>query len=143
MRRLAWPLRPLPDGRGEVWRWDLGGLAELPAARAALRSRLGTVGFPAPDEDTAAERLVLRYRPLGRKGLLRELALSELDPNLFERPKAGFELPLEAWCRKQLGDDIDATLRDEALCNRVAIVFTILVFAILPLMFMYRPGHAP
>jgi hypothetical protein len=30
-----------------------------------------------------------------------------------------------------------------ALCNRVAIVFTILVFAILPLMFLYRPGHAP
>jgi len=28
-----------------------------------------------------------------------------------------------------------------ALCNRVAIVFTILVFAILPLMFLYRPGH--
>jgi hypothetical protein len=30
-----------------------------------------------------------------------------------------------------------------ALCNRVAIIFTILVFAILPLMFLYRPGHAP
>jgi hypothetical protein len=30
-----------------------------------------------------------------------------------------------------------------ALCNRVAIIFTIVVFAILPLMFLYRPGHAP
>jgi hypothetical protein len=30
-----------------------------------------------------------------------------------------------------------------ALCNRVAIIFTILVFAILPLMFLYRPGHIP
>lgn len=62
-----------------------------------------------------------RYRPLGKKSLLRELALGDLDPNLFERPKAGFELPLEAWCRKQLGDDIDATLRDEALCKRVGL----------------------
>ena len=30
-----------------------------------------------------------------------------------------------------------------ALCNRVAIVFTILVFVILPLMFLYRPGQVP
>src|SRR3712207_5610205 len=37
MRRLSWPLRPLPDGRGEVWRWDLATIAQLPTARAALR----------------------------------------------------------------------------------------------------------
>lgn len=30
-----------------------------------------------------------------------------------------------------------------ALCNRVAIIFTIVVFAILPLMFLYRPGQTP
>ena len=30
-----------------------------------------------------------------------------------------------------------------ALCNRAAIVFTIVVFAILPLMFLYRPGQTP
>ncbi|WP_324278628.1 hypothetical protein [Blastococcus brunescens] len=53
MGRLAWPLRPLPDGRGEVWRWDLGGLSELPKARAALRNRLGVAGFPPAEEDTA------------------------------------------------------------------------------------------
>ena len=41
MGRLAWPLRPLPDGRGEVWRWDLGTVAELPAARAGLREPPG------------------------------------------------------------------------------------------------------
>ena len=34
MGRLAWPLRPLPDGRGEVWRWDLG-----TRRRAARRPR--------------------------------------------------------------------------------------------------------
>jgi hypothetical protein len=69
MGRVAWPLRPLPDGRGEVWRWDLGRLAELPAARAALRSRLGTVGFSAPDEDTAGERLVLAFDELASNAL--------------------------------------------------------------------------
>jgi anti-sigma regulatory factor (Ser/Thr protein kinase) len=69
MSRLAWPLRPLPDGRGEVWRWDLRGLAELPAARAGLRSRLGTVGFLAPEEDTAGERLVLAFDELASNAL--------------------------------------------------------------------------
>jgi hypothetical protein len=69
MGRPAWPLRPLPDGRGEVWRWKLGNLAELPAARAALRGRLGGVGFPAADEDTAGERLVLAFDELASNAL--------------------------------------------------------------------------
>ncbi len=69
MGRLAWPLRPLPDGRGEVWRWDLTSLAELPAARAALRSRLGSVGFPVQDRDTASERLVLAFDELSSNAL--------------------------------------------------------------------------
>jgi asparagine synthase (glutamine-hydrolysing) len=72
-------------------------------------------------EKLAAVPEAMRYHPLGRKQLLRELALSELDPRLFERPKRGFELPLEAWCRQQLGRDIDDTLRDEALCRRVGL----------------------
>jgi anti-sigma regulatory factor (Ser/Thr protein kinase) len=69
MGRLAWPLRPLPDGRGEVWRWDLGTVAELPAARAALRSRLGGVGFPDDRENTAGERLVLAFDELASNAL--------------------------------------------------------------------------
>jgi len=69
MGRLTWPLRPLPDGRGEVWRWDLTSLAELPAARAALRSRLGFVGLPVQDEDTAGERLVLAFDELASNAL--------------------------------------------------------------------------
>ena len=69
MGRHAWPLRPLPDGRGEVWRWDLGAVAELPAARAGLRGRLGGVGFPATHDDTAAERLVLAFDELASNAL--------------------------------------------------------------------------
>jgi hypothetical protein len=69
MARLAWPLHPLPDGRGQVWRWDLGSVAELPAARAGLRSRLGAVGVPAQDEDTAGEQLVLAFDELASNAL--------------------------------------------------------------------------
>ena len=69
MGRVAWPLRPLPDGRGEVWRWDLTSLAELPAARAALRTRLGAVGLPVQDQDTASERLVLAFDELSSNAL--------------------------------------------------------------------------
>ena len=68
MGRSSWPLRPLPDGRGEVWRWDLATLAELPAARAGLRSRLGVVGVPA-EEDTSGERLVLAFDELASNAL--------------------------------------------------------------------------
>jgi anti-sigma regulatory factor (Ser/Thr protein kinase) len=67
--RLAWPLRPLPDGRGEVWRWELRAVAELPSARAGLRSRLDGVGFSADPEDHAADRLVLAFDELASNAL--------------------------------------------------------------------------
>src|SRR3954451_12425315 len=67
MSRLAWPLRPLPDGRGEVWRWDLGTVAELPAARAALRGRLGGAGFV--DDDPCGEQVVLAFDELASNAL--------------------------------------------------------------------------
>ncbi|SFK43813.1 ATP-binding protein [Geodermatophilus ruber] len=69
MGRPVWPLRPLPDGRGEVWRWNLGAVAELPAARAGLRARLDGVGFPRDPEDQAAERLVLAFDELASNAL--------------------------------------------------------------------------
>src|SRR3954453_7610494 len=69
MGRPAWPLRPKLDGRGEDWRWKLGNLAELRAAPAALLGLLGGVGFPAADEDTAGERLVLAFDELASNAL--------------------------------------------------------------------------
>ena len=69
MGRVSWPLRPLPDGRGEVWRWKLGAIAELPAARAGLRGRLDGVGFAREPEDTSAERLVLAFDELASNAL--------------------------------------------------------------------------
>lgn len=68
-RRLSWPLRALPDGRGEVWRWDLRALAELPAARAGLRTRLGHAGFPTDDEDESGEQLVMAFDELASNAL--------------------------------------------------------------------------
>ncbi len=68
-RRLSWPLRPLPDGRGEVWRWDLRALGELPAARAGLRARLGHAGFPPVDEDESGEQLVMAFDELASNAL--------------------------------------------------------------------------
>jgi anti-sigma regulatory factor (Ser/Thr protein kinase) len=69
MGRLSWPLRPLPDGRGEVWRWRLGNLAELPAARSGLRGLLGAVGCAQPDEENAGEQLVLAFDELASNAL--------------------------------------------------------------------------
>jgi signal transduction histidine kinase len=69
MGRHTWPLRPLPDGRGEVWRWDLTAIAELPHARAGLRGRLDDVDFPRDPDDTAADHLVLAFDELASNAL--------------------------------------------------------------------------
>jgi asparagine synthase (glutamine-hydrolysing) len=53
-----------------------------------------------------------RYRPLGRKAMLRRVGLRGLDPALFERPKSGFVLPFNRWIRRGLKDAMDQTLRD-------------------------------
>ena len=62
-------MRALPDGRGDVWRWDLGEVAELPAARAGLRTRLSGVGVPTDEESTAGESLVLAFDELASNAL--------------------------------------------------------------------------
>ena len=57
----------------------------------------------------------VRYRPLGRKAMLRRIGLRGLDPALFERPKSGFELPFDRWIRRGLKDAMNETLRDPQL----------------------------
>jgi anti-sigma regulatory factor (Ser/Thr protein kinase) len=47
----------------------LGSIAELPSARAGLRSELGAVGFPRDDDDTSAEQLVLAFDELASNAL--------------------------------------------------------------------------
>jgi asparagine synthase (glutamine-hydrolysing) len=53
-----------------------------------------------------------RYRPLGRKAMLRRLGLRGIDPAIFERPKSGFVLPFDRWLRTGLGKAMDQTMRD-------------------------------
>ena len=62
-----------------------------------------------------------RFHPLGRKQMLRDLALSDLDPTMFDRPKSGFVLPIDTWCRQGLNDQIDRTFHDTDAWQRIGI----------------------
>jgi len=53
-----------------------------------------------------------RYRPLGKKSMLRHIGLRGLEPALFDRPKSGFVLPFNRWLRTGLGKIMDQTMRD-------------------------------
>ncbi|MGK0302530.1 MAG: asparagine synthase (glutamine-hydrolyzing), partial [Planctomycetota bacterium] len=68
-------------------------------------------------EAVAAVESGRRYEPLGKKHLLRELALSKIDAAIFDRPKSGFVLPIEAWCRQGLRDEVAEVLTDKDLCT--------------------------
>ena len=57
-----------------------------------------------------------RFHPLGKKRLLRELALGKIDPAIFDRPKSGFVLPIENWCRQRLQSEVADVLADRDLC---------------------------
>src|SRR5664279_1619921 len=63
----------------------------------------------------------LRFQPLGKKQLLRDVAMSGLDPALFDRPKAGFVLPIAVWAKDQLAPQIEATFADSALTESVGL----------------------
>jgi asparagine synthase (glutamine-hydrolysing) len=62
-----------------------------------------------------------RYSPLGRKQLLRDVGLAGLDPNLFERPKRGFQMPFDRWIRQRLGTEMDNVMRDRTLCHNAGL----------------------
>ena len=53
-----------------------------------------------------------RYMPLQKKSALRRAGLCGLDPNLFERPMTGFEMPYDRWLRRGLRKIMDQTMRD-------------------------------
>jgi asparagine synthase (glutamine-hydrolysing) len=54
----------------------------------------------------------IRFHPVRLKAMLRRTGLKGLDPQLFNRPKSGFELPFDRWLRQALGQEIEATLLD-------------------------------
>ncbi|MBN9279968.1 MAG: asparagine synthase (glutamine-hydrolyzing) [Hyphomicrobium sp.] len=59
----------------------------------------------------------VRYAPLGRKQLLRDVGLEGLSPALFERPKRGFQMPFDRWIRQRLGAEMDGVMRDPQVCK--------------------------
>jgi asparagine synthase (glutamine-hydrolysing) len=72
-------------------------------------------------EAVQAVRDELRFRPLGKKRLLRQLALDNVDPTIFDRPKAGFVLPIEVWAKDSLSGTIDELFGDDALVRSVGL----------------------
>lgn len=58
-----------------------------------------------------------RFQPLRKKRLLRKLALTGIRPDTFDRAKSGFELPIESWCRSELGARVSAVLCDADMCR--------------------------
>ena len=67
-------------------------------------------------EAASAVESARRFKPLGKKLLLRDLALAKVDPAIFDRPKSGFVLPIEEWCRQGLKDEVADVLADRDLC---------------------------
>jgi len=78
-----------------------------------LDHRVVEAAFAVPD--------AARFHPLGKKALLRRLALPDLDPTPFERPKAGFVLPIEVWARDRLASEIERVFEDRSHVKSVGL----------------------
>ena len=62
-----------------------------------------------------------RFSPPRKKRLLRDLALSKLDPAIFDRPKSGFVLPIDQWARRRLQPEMARLLSDAPLVTRAGL----------------------
>ncbi len=63
----------------------------------------------------------VRFETPGSKGLLRRIGLEGLDPTIFDRPKSGFVLPMDVWCRDRLRGPMDEVFANSALCQSVGL----------------------
>ena len=62
-----------------------------------------------------------RFHPLRSKDLLKEMCDDLLPRSFFDRPKAGFELPLQEWCKVHLRDQISSLLTERELVAAVGL----------------------
>lgn len=87
----------------------------------SLEQRLPLVDHVLAD---AVDRLPaqVRFNPLGRKAILRQIGLRGLDPALFERRKSGFVLPFERWLRRGLKASVNEALRDRQAVTAAGLV---------------------
>ena len=63
----------------------------------------------------------MRFHPIGKKQLLKNLAMENLDQSIFDRPKSGFVLPIAVWSKDRLASEIASTFADRALVESVGI----------------------
>jgi asparagine synthase (glutamine-hydrolysing) len=88
---------------------DVASMASSLEVRVPLLDhRVVEAAFRLPD--------ALRFQNLGSKHLLRRLGLSGLDPAIFDRPKAGFVLPMDRWLRAELRSSVGSVLCDPDSC---------------------------
>ena len=89
---------------------------DVASMAVSLETRLPFVDSKVTD---AVARLPdsIRFAPLGRKQLLRDIGLEGLNGELFERPKRGFLMPFDRWIRRRLGKEMDKVMRDKQLCK--------------------------
>ena len=62
-----------------------------------------------------------RFVPIREKTLLREAAMWDFPRDIFDRPKMGFELPLNIWCRRGLRDSMKDLLLDRMACKKAGL----------------------
>jgi asparagine synthase (glutamine-hydrolysing) len=62
-----------------------------------------------------------RFKPVGKKAMLRRTGLRGLNPELFNRPKSGFVLPYEQWLKSGLREAVDATMRDTSAVTQTGL----------------------
>jgi asparagine synthase (glutamine-hydrolysing) len=62
-----------------------------------------------------------RFLPLGRKDLLKAIAIDGLDHRIFDRPKSGFVLPIDRWCRGVMREQMTETYNNAELTARVGL----------------------
>ena len=62
-----------------------------------------------------------RYMPLGSKPPLRAIAYATAGQELVDRPKRGFELPIDRWLRHELRETVAQTLLDRDTCRAIGL----------------------
>jgi asparagine synthase (glutamine-hydrolysing) len=65
-----------------------------------------------------------RYLPVQQKRLLRRQSKAVLPDSFFDRPKRGFEFPMDGWMRGPLRPLVDARLRDSEQCQSIGLCAT-------------------
>ena len=116
--------RPLP-AISTLEQWCFLGERLLRDTDAASMASSLEVRVPFLDHKVVAAASALgdeeRFEPLGKKQVLREIALGDLDTTLFDRPKSGFVLPIDRWARDVLKAEMAVAFDDRRFCQQAGL----------------------